>query len=460
MSSTEVLLKLFAVLLLVGANAFFVAAEFALVSARPTKLQPAVEGGDRLARRVLAARKEHLNYYLSSCQVGITLASLGLGWVGEPAIAETLIELFGSLGRPWDLLAGHVVAITIAFSLISLLHVVLGELAPKALAIFKPEPVARVVVWPLILFTRLFAPVIWILNEAANAFVKMVGLKVPTEFERVHSPEEIEMLVRQSREGGMVGHEAVEMIEGVFDLRSTVAREVMTPRPDIVAVPVDVTLDELVEVIRTSGHSRLPVYEGSVDRIVGILLVKDLLRDLMVRADGTFDVRKVMREPFFVPDSKRVGDLLREFRERKVHQAIVVDEFGGTFGLVTLEDLVEEIVGEIYDEYEVPQPEIRVLPQGEALIEGGAPIDEVNERFDLNLPTEHYDTLAGYILGELGQVPEVGDSVVAEGKVVFTVEEVEDRRVKRVRLTRARHGARPAEPTQGAGRPLRSGDRS
>jgi magnesium and cobalt transporter len=208
-------------------------------------------------------------------------------------------------------------------------------------------------------------------------------------------------------------------------------------------------------VIRESGHSRIPVYEGSIDRIAGIVLVKDLLKYLTGPQEDAFDVRSVMRDAYFVPDSKRVGDLLREFRERKVHQAIVVDEFGGTFGLVTLEDLVEEIVGEIYDEYEVPEPEIQMTSQGEALIDGGTPIDEVNERFDLSLPTEHYDTLAGYILGELGQVPEVGDSVMADGKVVFTVEEVEDRRVKRVRLTRGRGGSRPAETKPRD--PLRSG---
>ncbi|MGH7546415.1 MAG: hemolysin family protein [Gemmatimonadota bacterium] len=441
MSTIEVLLKLFAVLLLVGANAFFVAAEFALVSARPTKLKPAVDGGDRLSGTVLAAQRD-LNYYLSSCQVGITLASLGLGWVGEPAIAETLIEAFGGLGRPWNLLAGHAVGITIAFSMITLLHVVLGELAPKALAIFKPEPVARAVIWPLIFFTRTFAPAIWILNETANAFVHLVGLRVPDEFERVHSPEELEMLVRQSRERGMVGHEAVEMIEGVFELRSRVVREVMTPRPDIVAVPVEADLDEVVRVIQESGHSRIPVYEGTIDRIVGILLVKEVLRYLIGRASERFDLRALMREPYFVPDSKSVADCLREFREKKVHQALVVDEFGGTFGLVTLEDLVEEIVGEIYDEYEVAEPEIRVTGQGEALIDGGTPIDEVNDRFGLNLPTEHYDTVAGYILGERGQVPQVGDTVTADGNAVFTVEDVEERRVKLVRLVRGKSASR------------------
>ena len=457
LSLSDVLLNAFAVLGLVGANAFFVAAEFALVSAQPTRLEAAARRGDRLARVVLRAQAK-LNYYLSSCQVGITLASLGLGWIGEPAIARTLIASFEPLGRPWSWIAGHGVAVSIAFSLITLLHVVLGELAPKALAIFKPEPVARWIVWPLILFTRVGAPVIWVLNEAANVFLRAVGLRPPEEIERVHSPEEIEMLLRRSRAQGVVAQDAVKMIEGVFELPRTVVREVMTPRPDIVAVPVDASLEEVVEVIRESGHSRIPVYEGSVDRIVGILLVKDLLRHLEAPADRPFDLHALLREPYFVPDTKPVADLLREFRERKVHQAIVVDEFGGTFGLVTLEDLVEEIVGEIYDEYEVPQPGIRMTPQGDALIEGGTPIDDVNERFGLDLPTEDYDTVAGFILGELGHVPKVGDTVAWEDGTVFTVEDVEDRRVKWVRMRPSRgvgtrESAEPGPVGSGAGEP-------
>ncbi len=322
---------------------------------------------------------------------------------------------------------------------------VLGELAPKALAIFKPEPVARMIVWPLIAFTRVGSPVIWMLNETANHFVKLIGLKLPEEHERVHSPEEIEMLLRQSRERGMVGHEAVEMIQGVFELPRTVVREVMTPRLDIVAVPNGAGLDELVRVVQESGHSRIPVYEGSIDHIVGIVLVKDLLRHWPDVESDAFNLQTVMREPHFIPDSKPVSDLLKEFREKKVHLAIVVDEFGGTFGLVTLEDLVEEVVGEIYDEYDVPEPEILVTAPGEAVIEGGTPIDEVNERFGLRLPTEHYDTVGGFILGELGQVPEVGATVVADRGTVFTVEEVEERRVTRVRMTRQQARGRGTE---------------
>ncbi|MBI4513176.1 MAG: HlyC/CorC family transporter [Gemmatimonadetes bacterium] len=449
MSSLEVLLKLLAVLLLVGANAFFVAAEFALVSARPTKVRPDAERGDRLAKSVLAAQRK-LNYYLSSCQVGITLASLGLGWMGEPFLAKTFILLFGGLGRPWDLIGGHVVAASIAFGIIALLHVVLGELAPKALAIFKPEPVARVVVWPLVLFTRVGAPVIWILNESANAFLRLVRLRVPQVFERVHSPEELEMLLHQSRERGMVGPQAVEMIEGVFALPRTVIREVMTPRRDMVAVPADMGLEDLVAVVRESGYSRIPVYEGSVDRIVGVLLVKDLLDHATWTARQGFDLRAVMREPYFVPDRKPVADCLREFREKKIHQAIVVDEFGGTFGLVTLEDLVEEIVGEIYDEYEVAEPAIRMTGQGDVLLGGATPIHDVNERFGLRLPTDHYHTLAGFILGELGRLPVVGDRVTAGEGVVFVVEDVENRRVKLLRMTRPKATRAAASERSGA----------
>lgn len=442
----EIALKLSAVLLLVGANAFFVAAEFALVSAEEARLARMANRGDRLARRVRAAQEE-LNLYLSSCQVGITLASLGLGWIGEPAIAGTLTSVFSGLPAPADLIARHAVAVTIAFVLITFLHVVLGELMPKALAIFHPEPVARWTVWPLIAFTRAGSPLIWTLNESANALLHLLGFRLPTEAERVHSPEEIKLLVRRSREVGKLELDEQAMIYGVFDLTNTVAREVMTPRPDIIAVADDVSFDELVAATIRSGHSRIPVYRENLDSVVGVVLVKDLLASA-AGDRASFDVSKVMREPHFVPDTKPVLDLLLELRRMNIHMAIVVDEFGGTDGLVTLEDVIEEIVGEIYDEYDVARPIFASTPRGEPLIDGGAPLDEVNERYGLKLPLEDYDTLGGFIMGELGHVPRRGESVLVPG-AELVVERVDDRRVRFVRLVK--RGERPAGTT-GAGR--------
>ncbi len=432
MTTIEVLWRLLAVLLLVGANGFFVAAEFALVSADETRLAGLVEKGDRLARAVRRAR-EDLNLYLSSCQIGITLASLGLGWIGEPAIAQTLVVLFADFPAPFDVIASHAVAVVIAFTLITYLHVVLGEVAPKALAIFHPEMVSRWIVRPLVLFTRAGWPLIWSMNESANWLLRVFGVRLPTEAERVHSPEEIMVLVKRSHEVGKVELDEQAMIHGVFELTRTVAREVMTPRPDIVAVPVDVAFEELVVTAGRSGHSRLPVYRESLDDVVGIVLAKDLLGLAVAGDRAGFDVTKIMREPYFVPDTKPVDELLAELRRMKTHMAIVVDEFGGTDGLVTLEDLIEEIVGEIYDEYDEARPVYTTTPGGQPLIDGGAPIDEVNEKYELDLPEEDYDTLGGFILGELGHVPKRGDVVHVPG-VDLVVERVDNRRVRLVRL--------------------------
>jgi CBS domain containing-hemolysin-like protein len=436
MTTLEVAWRLAAVLLLVAANGFFVAAEFALVSASDTRLAGMVEKGDRAARTVRTAQGE-LNLYLSSCQVGITLASLGLGWIGEHAIAQTLVFLFSGLATPFDWIAKHTVAVIIAFIGITYLHVVFGEVAPKALAIFHPEQVSRWIIKPLILFTRAGTPLIWSINESANLLLRVFGVRQPTEAERVHSPEEIMLLVRRSEELGVVERDEQAMIHGVFELTRTVAREVMTPRPDIVAVPVNVKFDELVATATRSGHSRLPVYDESLDNVVGLVLVKDLLSMAASGEWADFDVSRIMREPYFVPDTKSVDDLLAELRRLKIHMAIVVDEFGGTDGLVTLEDLIEEIVGEIYDEYDVARPRFTTTSGGEPLIDGGAPIDEVNDKFGLALPDEDYDTLGGFILGELGHVPKRGDAVRVIG-ADLVVEKVDERRVRSVRLLKRR----------------------
>ncbi|MGD2153053.1 MAG: hemolysin family protein [Gemmatimonadales bacterium] len=449
MTTIEVLWRLLAVLLLVGANGFFVAAEFALVSADESRLAGLEERGDRLARAVRRARDD-LNLYLSSCQIGITLASLGLGWIGEPAIARTLVSLFVGVPAPFDLIATHAVAVVIAFALITYLHVVLGEVAPKALAIFHPEALARLIVRPLVLFTRAGWPLIWSINETANWLLKVFGVRLPSEAERVHSPEEIMVLVKRSHDVGVVEQDEQAMIHGVFELTRTIAREVMTPRPDIVAVPTDVEFEELVATAGRSGHSRLPVYRDSLDNVVGVVLAKDLLA--LAAADGhdDFDVTRIMREPYFVPDTKAVGELLAELRRMKIHMAIVVDEFGGTDGLVTLEDLIEEIVGEIYDEYDEARPIYATTPGGQPLIDGGAPIDEVNEKYELELPEEDYDTLGGFILGALGHVPKRGDVVRASG-ADLVVERVDQRRVRAVRLLKRDDEPQGASGASGEG---------
>ncbi len=430
----SILLKLLAVFALVGANGFFVAAEFALVSARRTRIEELVRDGDRLARHVQKSH-EDLNLAISGCQLGITLSSLGLGWIGEPALATTLEGAFAGLPGVLSVVAQHTVAVAIAFAIITFLHIVLGELAPKTLALVAPETVSRYVAGPLNLFNRISLPFIWFLNESANRFLRLFGFHDPRTQERVHSPEEIQMLVRQSFREGEVESDEQEMIHGVFELTRTVARELMTPRTDIVAVPVDASLDEILGVAGESGFSRLPLYGESIDDIRGVVLVKDLLPWLRREDRDQLDVEEVARPAIFVPDTKPVDDLLAKMRMEKVHMAIVVDEFGGTDGIVTLEDLVEEIVGDIYDEHDTAEPEVVVREDGEVELDGGVSLSDLQERFDLPREPhqEEYDTVAGYVIGRLGRIPESGEEVEL-GPASLQVRKIADRRVTRLQL--------------------------
>jgi CBS domain containing-hemolysin-like protein len=428
----SVALGLLGVVGLVLANAFFVAAEFALVTARKTRIRELAEGGDRLARSV-EKTLGNLDRAISGTQLGITLASLGLGWIGEPAVAQTLERLMTAMSVQLSPVALHTVAIVIAFGFITYLHIVLGELAPKTVALLRPEAVSRLVAPPLNLFNRLVAPGIWLLNGSANLFLRMLGLREPTAAERVHSPEEIEMLVHQSLRQGVVEEDEQAMIQGVFELTHTVAREVMTPRPDIVGASADATIEDLLKMAADSGFSRLPVYEGSIDDIVGVVVVKDLLPWIVDRSRDSVSAREVMRDALFVPDTKAVDDLLAELRSQKLHMAIVVDEFGGTDGIVTLEDLVEEIVGEIYDEHDVAQADVAVEPDGRIVIDGGYSFSDLLAKFDLPAAEEEYDTVAGYVIGMIGRIPEVGESVPI-GEAELEVLELNERRITRLEL--------------------------
>lgn len=425
-----VVLKLLAVGLLVGANALFVAAEFALVSARSTKLRPAAERGDHLSRIVLEAQKQ-LNYYLSSCQVGITIASLGLGWIGEPAIAETLIGLFSSLASPWNWLATHAVAVAIAFGIIVLLHVVLGELAPKALAIFKPEPVARMAILPLIAFSRVGAPVIWFLNESANAFLRMLGLTLPEEFERIHSPEELEILVRQSRVHGMLGRQPMKMIERVFDLSRTTVREVMTPRTEIISIGEHQTFADLLNVFQEASHARFPVYRERPENIIGYVAIRDVLKALSQDPHALEKpIRSLVHPMHYVPENKTVSTLFAQMQRDRVPMVAVINEFSDTVGIVTLDGLAEEIVGHLGDEPTEPLYE-RLTPNT-VRVDGQMRVEDANTTLGLKLPEgDEYQTIAGFIFYQLKRVPQPGEIIHCD-RVKLTVDQMKGPRIEKV----------------------------
>lgn len=419
LSLADILWRLGMALLLVMANGFFVAAEFALVGSRRTRIDALAEKGNRAAKLAQNAI-HHLDHYISGTQLGITLSSLALGWVGESTFSTVLVQVFGGLGSPWDRLAGHAVAGTLAFACITFLHIVLGELAPKSLALLFPERVSLWTAGPLIVFSKVFSPFIHLLNASANLILRGIGLKSPHEAERVHRPEELEMLITQTFEHGLLAEEPVEMLRAVFDLSETNASEVMTPRTDVVAVPNTATLDVVKDAFVESGHSRLPVYEGSVDHIIGVVLSRDFWPAFLDRRQ--MGLRTLIRPVPFVPESKDLEHLLHEMRRAGTHIAVVLDEYGGTAGIVTVEDLVEEIVGEIQDEHETAHEEIGELEPGRIRVAGRALIWDLNERFQLQLPEEDFTTVSGYVMGQLGRVAEPGDAVEFEGGSLHVLE--------------------------------------
>jgi magnesium and cobalt exporter, CNNM family len=426
-------LRLLAVVVLVVANAFFVAAEFALVSARRTRIEALIREGDRKAKAVRAAQQD-LYRQLSAAQLGITVASILLGFVAEDTVAYFFRQWLASLPTWLAFLGRAGVASVIALSLISFLHVVFGEQAPKAVAITHPEAVSRWVATPLLIFSWITRPATGLLNSSANWLIHHMGIKgASPELERVHSPEEIRMLVEQSQEGGSLQQEDARLLEGVFEFSEKTAQEVMTPRTQMAALEADLTVEAAADQVAITGRSRYPAYTDSLDEIIGVVHAKDILGALRSRPGQT--IRTIMRPPLFVPGTREVEDVLADMKRLKTHLAVVLDEYGGTAGLVTMEDLLEEIVGPIYDEHD---PQDRVGPSdGAPRLDGAMPISEFNSQFDVSLDDTDYTTIGGYIFGQLGRLPRVGDRVTV-GPLNLEVVEMEGRRVKTVRVHSAR----------------------
>jgi magnesium and cobalt exporter, CNNM family len=441
--------RLLAVVVLVAANAFFVAAEFALVAARRTRIEAMIRRGDRRARTVRRALQD-LYRQLSAAQLGITVASILLGYVAEDTVAHLFRDWFSSLPASLEFLTRGGVASVTAVAVISFLHVVVGEQAPKAWAITHPESTSRWVAAPLIFFSWVTRPFTELLNWSSNVLIRMLGIKkAGTEHDRVHSPEEIRMLVEQSRKTGGLGAGDARMLEGVFEFSEKNARDVMTPRTDIVALPAGASLAEAADRVAAAGRSRYPVTGESLDDVVGIVHAKDILRGLLTGTEAP--VQDIARPAFFVPGTREVEDVLADMKRQKVHLAIVLDEFGGTAGLVTMEDLLEEIVGAIYDEYDQVPPSQGAPTKGDALgggvpiLRGGTEISDVNRVLKLHLDDRDYTTIGGLLFGRLGRLPKVGDRVSLEG-ATFEILEMDGRRVGRVRVWPAT-GEHVAEPS-------------
>lgn len=434
-----VILKVVAVGLLVAANAFFVAAEFALVAARRPRLSSLSVSGRR--RAVTALRLiDDLDGTISATQFGITLASLALGWIGELTFArifEHWLATFMPSGL-WLYASAHAIAVAVAFAIITALHIVFGELAPKSLALARAEQVALAVAVPLDLFRRLFHPFIWLLDQAGARAVRLFGVTpLPGgHHTAAYTEEEIQQLVALSHQSGHLKADERELIHNVFHFSDTVVREVMVPRPEVISLPLTATADDILRTLCDSGYSRLPVHDAHPDNIVGFIHAKDILRCLA--RQEPLSVAALLRRPVFVPDTAHLEEALRQLRSAQSPLGVVVDEHGTVEGIVTLEDILEQLVGDIRDEHDVTDEETMVwtTPDGTLIFDGAITIREVNRKFGLNLPeSDDYATLAGFLMTQAGRLLASGD-VVCYQDYEFRVEQVERRRVARVRVSR------------------------
>ena len=399
-------LQIFWTVFLVFANGFFVAAEFAIVKVRGSQIEIKAKSGSNVAK-VAKHITRNLDGYLAATQLGITLSSLGLGWVGEAVMTDIVVRFFGlfnvELTGSIATNLGHV----LAFSIITVLHIVFGELAPKSIAIQRPVGTTMAIALPLQVFYVIFRPIIWLLNGFANFILRLIGFGAAVG-ESHHSSEELQYLLEQGKESGALNMAEHELIKNVFDFNERVVKNIMVPRTKISAIEVDSPQEELLNTIISEGYSRIPVYEESIDKIVGIVHAKDILPLLVDRKD--LILKEIIRKPYFIPETKKINDLMAEFQQKRMQIAIVLDEFGGTAGMVTLEDIMEELVGEIQDEYDEEKPIVEKVSDTEYVVNAAASVYDVNEYLPHDLPeSPDYDTVSGLVSSLFDKIPDVGE---------------------------------------------------
>jgi CBS domain containing-hemolysin-like protein len=432
-------LHLFGVLFLVGINAFFSATEFSLVAVRDSRVRQLIEKGDPRAK-VVAELISDLNRVVSGVQVGITIASLLLGYLGEATLAAVLLPMTAGFQSRIAALVAHAVALAIAFSLLTMLQVVLGELVPKSLSLARAERVALLVARPFHWFLRTFRWASDLLDNIADTLTKALGVTTHQSHTVLRSTEELQVMLQQARDRGFIPEAEVTFIQNAMDLSQIQVRELMIPRPDVHALPVAASLDDTMKLFAATQRSRIPVYEGNLDHILGFVHIKDVMWVVLERARAHEDVetvdfrlRNLLRELLIVPESKPASELLVEFRAKRVGLAMVVDEFGSILGLITLEDILEQMVGEIHDEFDVVEGP-HVLPEGEMLFDGAIKIHELETQYDIALPEDTaYETLGGFVLNRLGFIPRGGESFESDG-YRFIITEMDKRRVGRVKI--------------------------
>jgi magnesium and cobalt exporter, CNNM family len=415
-------LEMLALVGLILLNAFFVAAEYGLVTSRRTRIMELEHEGNRRARAVLRITNDPPRF-ISAMQLGVTISSLAIGALGEQVLSQHLDAVMASF-----------LAVVVALLIVTYLHVVIGELVPKGIALGHPERMALAVSAPVRAFFLVFRPLIWLLQESTALILRALGLQPPGAEHEAHSEAELRMLLSSSAEQGEIEHEEQEMLYKVFDFADKEASDVMVPRPEVVAISIELPAEEALKAVLESPFTRYPVYRASLDDIVGVLHVRDLIEALHDRGIVAVDVASLVRPAYMVPETKDLGALLTEFRRTNQHLAIVIDEYGSMEGIVTLEDLLEEIVGEIEDEFDLPDEQVERIDDDTIRIDGTFPIDDFNEEFHCALPDDDYHTIAGFVFGELGRSAQPGDEVSHEG-LLFRVEALEGQRIDRLTVT-------------------------
>ncbi len=425
--------QIFVTFFLVFLNGFFVAAEFAIVKVRASQIEIKAKSGSKVAS-IAKHITQHLDGYLAATQLGITLASLGLGWVGENVMEHIIANIMTWAGATPETIASisGTVSPIIAFSFITVMHIVFGELAPKSLAISRPVSTTMAISLPLHFFYLVFRPFIWMLNGFANIILKLLGISSISGHDAHHSSEELQYLLDQGKESGALDTTEHELIKNVFDFNERVVKNIMVPRTKISGVELHTPHEELLDVIVKEGYSRIPVYDDTIDKIVGIIHAKDILP--LIAKHQELILKDIIRKPYFIPETKKINDLLSEFQLRRIQIAIVMDEFGGTAGMVTLEDIVEELVGEIQDEYDEEKPIVEKVSDTEFVVNAVASVYDVNEYLPHDLPEDgDYDTLAGLVSDIFGKIPEVGETREYKG-YLFTILKKTEQNIESIRL--------------------------
>ncbi|HET9406313.1 MAG TPA: hemolysin family protein [Candidatus Sulfotelmatobacter sp.] len=457
-----VLLRVLLILLLVAANAFFAAAEFALVSVRDTRIQQLIESG-RLGARIVMRLHQNLDEVVNGVQLGITMVSLTLGWLGEPMVASLVASLHFVQRLPHLEIYAHSIAIAVAFGLITYMHVILGELVPKTLALQRAEQIALAVAGPMEAFLTLTRPFLYFMRRSGGLVLRAFGAQELRRRGAVHSPDELKLIVTASRQFGQIPEFQEEMIHNAIELDSITVREVMVARPDIFSLPADLPMDEALAKVVEGQHSRVPVYDPQrgPEQIVGVLYYKDLMRWMRLRLSNLgqstavrisrMTIGQIMHDVLVVPETKVLAELLAEFKQRRRHLAIVVDEFGSTAGVVTVEDILEQLVGNIEDEFDVAPPEPTLTDESVIVLEGAVNIRDLEAQYDLHLPRDiGFETLAGFILARLQRIPALHESFEFGG-YRYSVEELEGHRIAKVKIEKIEAAKGKAESARHAG---------